>query len=75
MHEYACRAAVPQIIQQQVEDLGVEDGRRLEILSGGGGPRQNKNSRTDNCADTKRRERPGAKRLLQPVFGRFGISQ
>src|SRR4029077_8221165 len=32
-------------------------------------------SRADDRADTQRGERPGTKRFLQPVLGRFGISQ
>lgn len=66
---------MPQIIGEKVEDLRVEDGRRLEILSGCGGSRQYKNSRTDNRADAEGGKRPRAQRFLQPVFGRFGVSQ
>ena len=75
VHEHGRGTAVPQIIDEQVEDLRVKDGRRLEIFAGGGRAGQNKNSRADDRADTERRERPGAERFLQPVFGRFGVSQ
>ncbi len=64
-----------QIIGDEVEDLRVEDRRRLEVLASGSGSGQNENSRADNGADAKRGERPGAQSFPQPVFGRFGIRQ
>ena len=63
-----------QIVDEQVEDLGVQDGGGLEIFSGGGGSGEDENSRADDGTDTQCREGPGAKGLFQPVLRGFGVS-
>jgi len=69
MHERSSGAAGAQEIHDQVQRLCVQDGRRLEIFSGRGRTRKYKNSRTDDGADTERRQRPRPQRLTKPVCG------
>ena len=73
VHEHGRGTAMPQVIDEQVEDLGVQDGGGLEIFSGGSRPGENKNSRADDGADAQRREGPGTKSLFQPVLRGFGV--
>ena len=74
VHEHGGGTAMAEIIDEQVEDLGVQDGGGLEIFSGGSGSGENKNSRADDSADTQCREGPGAEGLFQPVLRSFGLS-
>ena len=46
----------------------MQEGRSLEIFSGGGGAGENKNAGTDDGADAKRGQRPRAKGLFQGVL-------
>ena len=52
---------------------GVTDVGGVELLAGHGGADDRKNAGADNRADSERRERPGAKRLLEGVPGLFRI--
>ena len=65
VHEHGRGTAMPQIIDEQVEDLGMQDGGSLEIFSGGSRPGENKNSRADDGADAQCREGPGTEGLFQ----------
>src|ERR1700692_2322139 len=68
MHERSGRSAGAQKIYNQIERLRMQDRWRLEIFPSSGRARQNKNSRTDDGADTKRSQRPGPQRLAEPVL-------
>ena len=52
----------------------MQDGGNLKMLAGRCRSGQNKNPGADDCADTKRRQRPRTERLLQPVLRVFRIS-
>ena len=69
VHERARRAAGAQEVDQQVQHLGVQDGRRFEVLAGGGGAGEDEDSRANDGADAERGQRPGAERLFEPVSG------
>src|ERR1700682_6021216 len=74
MHENLRRAASTQEVDDDVENLGVENGRSLEVFSGSGGSGEHKNAGADHGADAQRSQRPGAESLLQTLARslRFG---
>jgi len=49
----------------------VKDGGRFKVFAGGGGSGQDEDARTDDGADSKSGQRPGAKRFLQ-LMARLG---
>ena len=73
MHERSRGAAGAHEIDDHIERLRVQEGRRLKEFSGGGGACEYENAGTDDGADAQRGERPGAQRFAEPVFGVLGI--
>src|SRR5207247_981158 len=73
MHQDLRRAASAQEVHDDIEDLSVEDGRCLEVFSGGCRPGKHEDARSDYGTNTQRGQRPGAKRLLQALAGCFGF--
>ena len=73
MHERASRAARPKEIAQHVQNLRMQDGGRLEVLSRGGGPGEDKDSRTDDGADAERSQRPWPQGFLETMSGLVGV--
>ena len=53
MHEHAASSAMPEQIHYEVQDLGVNEVRRLEVFAGGGGACEYENARTNDCTDAK----------------------
>jgi hypothetical protein len=53
------------VIDQVVEERGIQDGRGVELLSRYGSADHSENARAYDGTDTQRGERPGAKRFLQ----------
>jgi len=72
MHQNAGKIAVREQVLEDIQDLRVKQRRRggLSRCRGAG---QDKDSRSDNCADSQRRERPCTKCFLQPALRPFGI--
>ena len=68
VHERSGGAAGAQKIHDHVERLRVQEGRRLEIFSSGGGAREDEDSRADDGADAERGQRPRAQRFTEPVL-------
>src|SRR5450432_4581743 len=68
MHQCAGRASSAQEVEKQIHDLGMQDGRRLEMFSCRRSSGEDKNSRADDRADAKRRERPWPKSFLEPIL-------
>jgi hypothetical protein len=73
VHERACGATSAQVVDRQIQDLGMQNGGSFEMLSGGGCPRENEDARADDRADAQRRQRPGAERLFQAMLGLLGF--
>lgn len=73
MHQDLRRAASAQEIHDDVENLGVEDRRGLEVFSRGRRTGQHEDARADYRTDTQRGQRPGTKRLLQALAGCFRL--
>ena len=73
MHQHLRRSPAAQEVHDDVEDLGVQDGGRLEIFAGGRGARKDENPRANDGADAQRRQRPRAQRLLQFSFRVFRL--
>ncbi len=73
VHERSGGAAGAHEIDDYVERLRVQEGRSLEIFSGGGGPGKNENAGTDDGADTKSGQRPRAQRFAEAVFRVLGV--
>jgi hypothetical protein len=67
VHEHTGKIAVLEEILEDVQYLGVKQGG-LRELARGRGASQHKDARSNNGTNAERRERPGAKRLLEPVF-------
>lgn len=68
MHEDARRAMSLKEVDNDIEDLGAQDGRGLKILSGGSGASQNEYARANNGADSESREANPAERLFETPF-------
>jgi hypothetical protein len=51
----------------------MQNGGSFEMLSGSSRTRKDEDSRADDCADAQRRQRPGAKGLLEAVLGLLGL--
>ncbi len=65
MHE-DIRCAMPlKEVNNDVEDLGAQDGRGLKILSRGSRTGENKYARANNGADSESREADPAERLFE----------
>ena len=73
MHQGAPCASCAQEIGDKVKHLGVEDGRRREILPRCRGTGQNKDSRADDRTNSQGGQRPRTERLLEPVRGLVGF--
>jgi hypothetical protein len=73
MHEGAVNIALAEQVPEDVHDLGVEDGGRFEVLSGGGGAGEDEDSGADDGTDSESGERPGAKGFLQAVARFFCV--
>ncbi len=69
VHEDLRRAAAAQEVHDDVEHLGVEDGRRLEVFSGSRGAGEHEDAGADDRADAERGQRPRAQRFLQALAG------
>ena len=74
MHQRPGAASGTQEVDQKIEDLRVKDRWRFKVLTRRSGPGKNKNSRTDDCADTERGQRPRAQRLPQTMLGLVSLS-
>ena len=59
------------MMHNEVGERGVEDGRGIEFLAGDGSADHGEDAGTDDGSDAKRRQRPGAERLLEAVLGRL----
>jgi len=68
MHEDVRGAMSLKEVDNDVEDLGAQDGRGLKILPGGSGTRKNEYARPNNGADSKGREADPAERLFEASF-------
>ena len=73
MHENLGGTAATQEVHENVENLGVENGRRLKIFARGCGSGKHENTGADDRANTKSGQRPGAQRFLQALAGGFGF--
>ncbi len=71
MHENLRCAASTQEVHNDVEHLGVKNGRGLKIFSGSSGPGEHEDAGTDHGADAQRGQRPGPERFLQTLSGRL----
>ena len=73
VHERSGGAAGAQEVHDEVEHLRVQNGRSLEIFSGGRRAGEDENARADDGADAQRGQRPRAERFLQPMSRVFGF--
>jgi hypothetical protein len=62
------------MVDQVVEQRGVEDGRSVEFFAGDGSANNGEDSRSNDSADTECGQRPWPKRLLQTVLGEFRVA-
>ena len=72
MQKHTGKISVLKQVLEDVQHLGVQQGRSRK-LSSRGGPGKNKNSRADDRADAQRRQRPRAQRLWQTVPRPFRV--
>jgi hypothetical protein len=72
MHQNAGKIAVRKQVLEDIQDLRVQQGRRGGLPRRGGAG-QDKDSRSDNCADSQRRERPCTQCFLEPALRPFRI--
>ena len=73
MHQRSRRATGTQEVPDQIQNLRVQDGRSLEVLSRSSRAGEHKYPRADDGANSKRSERPRAKRLLETMTGLVGL--
>src|ERR1700737_456361 len=73
MHQRSRRASRVQEVGEQVQHLRVQDRRSLEVLSGCGRAGENEYPRADDRANAQGRQRPRAKRLLEPMTRLVGL--
>ena len=59
------------VVNDEVGQRSVEDGRGVELLPGDSSADDREDSRTDDGTDAQRRQRPRAECLFQPVFRLF----
>ena len=64
MHQDISGTATLEKVDNEVEHLRVQYGRRLEEFSSRCGAGEDKNSRANDRADAQRRQRPWPQRLL-----------
>ncbi len=68
MHENVRGAMSLEEVDDNIEDLGAQDGRGLKILSGGSGTGKNEYARANNGADSESCEADPAERLFETLF-------
>ena len=61
-------------ISKEVENLGVQNGRRLKMLARRRGSGEHKNTGANNGSDTECGQRPRPQTLLEPVSRLIGLS-
>ena len=58
---------------EEVSERRVDEAGGIELLAGDGCTDDGEDSRADDCADAQRCERPGTKRLFEPVLRVFRV--
>ena len=74
MHQRPGGASGAEEVDEKIEDLSVQDRGNFEMLASSRGPGKNEYPRTDDRADTKRRQRPRPQRLAQAMLGLVRLS-
>ena len=59
------------MLDEEVEQGGVEDGRRVELLARDRCADNGEDAGADDCANAEGRKRPRPQGLFQPMFGLF----
>jgi hypothetical protein len=64
MHERAVHVALGHQVPEDIHHLGVKDGGRFKVLSGGCRAGEDEDAGADDGANSESGQRPGTKRLL-----------
>ena len=73
MHQRSGTASRAQEVDQQVEHLGMKNGRCFEMLSRCGGAGKNENARANDRADAERGQRPRPQRFAKTMLRLLGL--